>query len=149
MQRLHLLERLEGVLRAGLLPDADDGVQDQDCEDDGRLHEGFQRDTTVLGLLEERQHGRQAGGAEQDLHELIVKLLKHQLPQRRRFLLLELIRAVLGAASFDLGGRETLLGVYALLLQEGLGREVGGILAHVSCSGGRCAAGCFDSFRTS
>ena len=52
--RLHLLECLERVLGVVLLPDADDGVDDQDEHDHERLDEGLQ--ALIALALEEGKH---------------------------------------------------------------------------------------------
>ena len=91
-RRLHLLERLERRLGVVLLPHADDGVDHEDEQDDEGLDEGLD----ALALLEAREHEREHRRAEQDLDEQVVELREHELPQRRRLLLRELVLPVLG-----------------------------------------------------
>jgi len=54
------------------LPDADDGVGDEDEEDDEGLHEG--RDGFLVVLKEGQDEGDD-GGQEEDLDQEIVELL--------------------------------------------------------------------------
>ena len=61
MRRLQVLERLEGILRVALLPDAYEGVDEEDEQDDEGLHEGREARGALFVLLEERQHEGEAG----------------------------------------------------------------------------------------
>ena len=81
-----------------LLPNTDDRIEHEDEQDDERLDERLE----ALVLLEEGEDKGEGGGAKQDLDEQVVKLLQHQLPQRRALLLLEFVGAVLGPELLDL-----------------------------------------------
>ena len=100
---LHLLERLERALRVALLPHADDGVEHEDEQDDAGFDEVHQGQLDARrALLGEREHERHERRDEEDLHEGVVELLEHELPQGLTLLLVQLVEPVLGSKLGDL-----------------------------------------------
>jgi len=97
----HGAAHLDGLLGVGLLPHADSGVGDQNEENHERLHKGLR---LVLRVVEDGQHERHDGRAEQDLDEVVVELLEDKLPQRRALLLRHLWGA--HGARTDAGDKE-------------------------------------------
>ena len=118
---LHLLERLEGGLGVGFLPDADDGVEDEDEEDDAGLDEIDDGDLDAGGaLLGEGDDEGDDRGEEEDLDEGVVELLQDQLPEGLALLLVELVVAVDGARGGDLRGGQAGVGIQSVLFGHGV-----------------------------
>jgi hypothetical protein len=115
--RLDLLERLERLLGVALLPDADDGVDNEDKEDDERLDEGGDAHLAAFCAVVEREHEGDDGRQEQDAHERVIKLLEDELPDRRRGVPLEFVGPI------PLQSRRRLLGAEPAVRRDAQLRE--------------------------
>jgi hypothetical protein len=62
---------------AFLLPDPDHGVDDEDEEDDERLHEGRRARLPALRAVVEREHEGDHGRGQQDADQRVVELLQN------------------------------------------------------------------------
>ena len=95
------MERRDGLLGAALLRDADDGVENQDGEDDGRVDKG----TPAALLLEEGEDEGDGSGSEEYDDQLVLELLEDELPDRGRRLFGDGCCLRCGESGSQLGGR--------------------------------------------
>jgi hypothetical protein len=97
-RREHVLQRVEGLLRAVLLHEAQDRAEEHDHQDDDRVH--------VLA-----HEGRQDRGDDEDRDQDVLELVEEDVPGGGPLLLRELVGSVLLEAPQRLGGGEPALRV--------------------------------------
>ena len=114
MEREHFTDAFEGLLGLALLSETDDGVDGDNAEDDG-------------GVEPVPEHGGDEAGADQDVDQHVVEVLKealeHAVARRGR----ETVGADGVEAFAGLGGAETVGGCFQVLKHGGGGLRVGSV----------------------